>query len=362
MALYGKGALSRMGFKKATATAWGTAIALVALDGVRYLKEGITKEVDYLPDESLMGIAQERIGDPGNIKVGGDIDIPCCYEGLEPMLAQPFGTAGAPSVVDTSAKKHVFKINNSVEGIYGTLVIDKGVELHEVTSGKITKITIKGGAGQRTIVTFTVAGYDLINNSAVNTSGAFASVTYPAPLEWVLGSQLITRINAQGGGALGATDAVYVKDYEITIERPLVTDDYSTKFRGGQIEEPVGDGKVMVYGKISFRKYTDTNAGGAAPSTLFAGKMNQTKYKMDWDWLGNTLIGAATQKNEWKLYMPMVVLIGPDTPNVDSSGVISWAGSFKSNNVAAIPTGFPATYTDAATMEVYSTRAADALV
>jgi hypothetical protein len=218
MALYGKGALSRMGFKKATATAWGTAIALVALDGVRYLKEGITKEVDYLgrvPDRHRPG-AHWR---PRQHQGGRGHRHPVLLRGPGADAGAALRHGRRPSDRRHEREEARLQDQQLRGGHLRHPRVRQGRRAARGDVGKITKITIKGGAGQRTIVTFTVAGYDLINNSAVNTSGAFASVTYPAPLEWVLGSQLITRINAQGGGALGATDAVYVKDYEITIER-----------------------------------------------------------------------------------------------------------------------------------------------
>lgn len=352
---YLKGPLGRFGWKKATT--WGTAVAIGAGNGIRILKEGVGREVENLPDESCMGSMASRVADDGVIKSSGAISFYGQYEGLESIVAQCFGTAGAPTTVDTSAKKHVFKINADQQGIFGTGAFDKVLTCDEMTTAKVKKVTIKGEASKRVEVDVEFLVYDVTASSATNTLVTMASMTYPTPLEYIKTSQLVARINSQSGGALGSGDKVYVRGFEITLERNLIGDDYSTK-HGRYIEEPIDDGKVKVTGKLDFRKYSDETGSCSA---LVTGLMARSRFKMDMTFTGTTLVGAATQYNQMLLYIPDLKFMGGDIPHIDGGGVAQWSGSFEAYGVASIPTGFPTGYTDPLTAEFINTLATDPL-
>src|SRR5262245_21518471 len=104
-----KGVQAVAGFKKATT--WGTAVALGAGNGIGLTSESISADVQLIEDEQLEGSAQQRAGEAGNRAFSGELVTGARYEGLEYMLAQVFGTAGTPVTLDTSAKKHTFKLN-----------------------------------------------------------------------------------------------------------------------------------------------------------------------------------------------------------------------------------------------------------
>ena len=53
--------------------------------------------------------------------------------------------------------------------------------------------------------------------------------------------------------------------------------------------------------------------------------------------------------------------LGAGKPSIGGPGAVSYVVPWESHHVAAIPTGFTTGYTDAITMDIFSTRATDAL-
>src|SRR5262245_8405748 len=120
----GKGALSVCGLKKATT--WNTPVAAGAGDGVGYKSESFKSDVELIPDEALTGSVQQLTGDQGGKKFAGELVVPLRYEDVAYVaVAMIMGTAGAPTTVDTTAKKHVLKMANSLDGLFSTLAFDK---------------------------------------------------------------------------------------------------------------------------------------------------------------------------------------------------------------------------------------------
>lgn len=350
-----KGALSIAAFKKATT--WGTPVAAVALDGIGFVSETLKADVGVSEDQQIEGSIQQRLGEPENRMFAGEISTAYRYEGLEPMTAMVFRTAGAPSTVDTTAKKHVFKLNNDGTGIFGTLAIDKGFEVHEFTTVKVTGLSLKLTKGQRAEITYRFIAHDMnINTSAgTNNNTTFASVTFPANREFSQFKHMVARINAQSGAGLGASDAVYLNGFTLDVDRADTTDDVTTQF-GNRIDEPMHDDWTKIKVTLELSKYQDGTGGTNA---LFANSLVKTGQKLDVNLTGETLAGATTQKFAAVFYFNDLQFSG--TPNVGGPGLTPWTLEGEAHRVLAIPTGFPAGYIDACTMEVYSQRATDAL-
>lgn len=342
------------------ATTWGTAVACGALDGLEVLTVGVTANRGIIPDMSITGMVSHRQGDMGNIVVGGDIVLPMRYEGIGRLLAAVLGTAGAPSTVDTSAKKHVFKIAPSVDGIFWTLAYEilKDTTIFEFDSVKITGFSIKATIPGRIELTVHTIGRAFTDASAINTTTTIDTVTQSANLEIAQARQLVVRLNAQTGGALGASDAAYLTAFELNVERPLEAD-FTTE-GGDKSSEPMppsgGDPFLKVTGNLTFSQYQTSTGGNNA---FVLEQYNRTLKKMDVTLTGDNLAGAASQKYQFVLYLPMLVF-GDGKPTL-SAGALGWSIPFESHHVTAIPTGFPAGYTDAITVEQYNQKAADEL-
>src|SRR5262245_14925577 len=132
-----KGFLTLAAAKKATT--WGTPVAAGANDGIELKSESMSANVALIEDMQITGKASQRNGDAGNRIFSGDLATDARYEGLEVLLALLFGTAGAPSTVDTTAKLHKLKVNDTMEGLFATLAIKKSLPVvHEFSTAKVT--------------------------------------------------------------------------------------------------------------------------------------------------------------------------------------------------------------------------------
>jgi len=352
-----KGISSVAAFKKATV--WGTPVVLGALDGVGFVSESIAADVQLIEDQQLEGSSQQRQGEAGNRLFAGDLVTGARYEGLEPMVAQVFGTAGVPTTVDTTARVHTFKLNSDRTGIFGTFAIDKGFEVHEFTTAKLTGLSIKCAQGERAEITFRMAAQDMnINTSAgTNNNTTMGSVTQPANREYLQFKHMVIRANAQGGAGLGASDVKYVSDFSCDIDRADKVDDITTQY-GNRIDEPEHDSWTMSKLSLGFSKYSDAATGGNA--VLFAAQLAKTAQKIDVIFTGETLAGAATEKFSWKFFFNSVQPMS-GAPNVSGPGLTPFTLDCMAYRVTAAPTGFPAGFVDAVTLQVTSQHTANPL-
>lgn len=341
------------------APTWGTAVAGVALDGLEILNEAGDADTEEIEDEGIQGSDFQRESDAGSRSANGALTVPARYEGLEPLIAHVFGTAGVPATIEITARQHDLKLNPDMEGIFGTIAFDKKVKIHEFNTAKLTGMSLKCASGKRgrAEITFRYAANDFSDASAINTAGTFASVTLPANREFLQFSQLIVRLNAQGGAGLASpTDDLYVTEVNLDIDRAYRIDEYSTQF-GNRISEPLQNGWGKVTGSLTYARYTDASPGGN--SALFTGALAKTRYKMDWVWTAAALAGSA-QKFQHKLLFPNIQL-GKATPQIIGPGVSGWTQPFMGKRVLAAPTGMtgvlaPVQYT------IISQRAGDPLV
>lgn len=343
------------------ATTWGTAVAGGALDGAEVLTVGLIANRGIIPDQSITGMGTHREGDKGNIVAGGNITAPLRYENAtQRAIAQVMGTAGAPSTVDTSAKQHVLKIKPNVDGLFSTVAYEilKDTTEYEFPSVKFTGFSIKVTIPGRIELEVRAIAHTFTDASAVNTTSSMDSVTGSANLEIAQARQLVVLMNAQAGAGLAGSDAIHLTNYELNVDRPLQAD-FTTEF-GDKSSEPMppsgGDPFLKVTGSMTFSQYQTSTGGNNA---LALEQLNRTLKKMTATLTGDNLAGAATQKFQYTLWLPMVVL-GDGKPTL-SAGALGWQIPFESHHVSAIPTGFTAGYTDALTIDIFNKSAVDLL-
>jgi hypothetical protein len=342
------------------AATWGTAVAGGAGHGLEVNAVELEANRGIIPRQTITGRVTRREGDKGNIEVGGSIRLPLRYEGVGRLIAGLMGTAGVPSTVDTTAKKHTFKIADSLDGIFWTLAYEilKDTTIYEFNTIKLSRVTIRWSIAGEIMLEVEAIGHDFTDASAVNTTTTIDTVTLPANSEIAQGRQVVVRLNAQAGAGLGAGDVVYCTGGELTIARPLERD-FTTEFgdRSSEPMPPSGDGAfATVSGSLTFSQY-QTGTGGNNAFALE--QLNRTLKKMDWTLTGDNLAGAATQKFQYVLWFPMVVF-GAGKPKL-SAGALGWQVPFESHHVSVAPTGFTAGYVDAVTVDNYNQIATDVL-
>jgi len=344
-----KGYTGITGLKKATT--WGTAVACGALDGLEVLSVDLEANRGIIPRPTISGRVSRIEGDKGNIEVGGSIRVPLRYESCGRLIAGLFGTAGVPATVDTSARLHTFKINDNIDGIFWTLAYEilKDTTIFEFNTVKITSVTLRWQIPGEAILEVEVIGSDFTDASAINTTTTIDTITQSANNELAQARHLAggIRLNAQAGGALGASDAVDCTAGEVTISRPLERD-FTTALgdKSSEPQPPQGEAAfLMVSGSLTFSQYQTGSPGGN--SAYVMEQLTRTTKKMDWSFVGDGLAGAATEKYSHKLYFPMVVF-GSGKPKL-SAGALGWQMPFESHHVTTAPTGFTAGHVDACT-------------
>ena len=340
-------------------TTWGTAIAAAALSGleVESLEMG-DAGTDVIEDMQITGRVTQREATAGNLLVKPSFLTSLRYEGNEKDIAQVFGTAGTPSTVDTSARLHVFKIKDNIDGIFNCLAYEylKDVFVAEIASAKWTKLTISGKQGDRVRIRLEGIGFTWINNSATNTTTTIDTVTLPTNREFALFQQLVFWINDNSAAALDSTFACHIMEFELMIERAMEAR-VSTQF-GNRTDEPIDTGFAKVSGSFTVPAIQNNSPGG---NTAFdAEQVTLTRKKALLNLSSTSLAGAVSAPYFHKLWLPNLQ-IGKGRPGIPGPQGPTRQFPFIAGHVATAPTGFTSGYVDAVTWEAQSQNAVDAL-
>lgn len=343
-----KGYQGIVGIRKAGT--WGTAVAAGAGHGVWATNVGVVANRGLIPQKSITGRSTQLTADKGNLDVGGPLTFPMRYEGLGLGIASLLGLAGVPATVDTTARRHVFKIGDSTDGIFWSLAYEvlKDALIYEFNTLKAIGLTVRWSIPGHVELEIRTIGHDFTDASAINTTTTIDTVTMPANAEIAQARQCVVLMNAQGGAGLAGGDAVICTGGEITIERPLQAL-FTSEFgdRSSEPELPAGDDAfVKVTGSLSF---SNLQSGTGGNSTFVMEQATRTRKKAIITFTGDNLAGAATQKYEHKFWLPDI-LFGEGKP-VLQAGALAWQLPFTGHHVTAIPTGFTAGYVDAVTWE-----------
>lgn len=249
------GVESKAAIKKASD--WGVAVACGANDGILILPPGIKRDRDNHPDNSL-GLYFAKSADLGAIKCEGDLPMYMRYDGLDLLMALLMGsTGGAPEQQgETSAYLQSLILADNNDGLFATLAINKNVNIDEFPGLKIAGFTFKGETGKPCELVLHALADDKVVDSSVNTSGTFASVTFFETANRVLFSQLVARMNAQAGDALGSGDVVAPNSFELVCKRNM--EGVHAAGQADKIDEPTNAGPPEVTLKLAFPRFTAT--------------------------------------------------------------------------------------------------------
>jgi len=346
-----KGYRSIAGFKKATT--WGTPVLIGANDGIEFRSEGLKPDAQFIADDLVSGNQARLFGDKGNELHSGDMETDLRFQGIERIVAQAMGTAGVPVQQATSlAYKHTFKVNNDPEGIFGTLVVfHPGLYVREYSTAKVGGFSVNCANGERAHVTLPMIpqGVNYNTTTGTNTTTTAAAITLPSERQFALFSQMVIQLNAQGGADFVAGDTVYPSEFEVTFNRQYTTDDVTTRF-GTKVDEPVPDDFLEVSGRIRFSKLDAI--------TRLTDQLSKARQKMKVVWTGPLIEGS--YNFQWTVWFPDLQFSGTDA-NVGGPARVPEEIEFMASRALAIPTGFPAGYTDSITIDLINKSAVDAL-
>jgi len=309
--------------------AWGTAVALGALDGLLITTDGgPTRKQPYLPAKEH-DTPFVRAGDLGPIDpVDFALSGAWRYDPgrLGTLLAMIYGTAGAPTLQGTTAYKHIFQFKDSIEGLFAAYAKELPGKIHEVASAKpyAAEFSIADG-----LLNFSLSlrGNTIIDTSTVNTATQMDALTYPDRYNRVRFKDLTVKMNDESGGAVTAETALVINGMTISISRPL-----DAVVPAGQdfILEPQETDHPTVTVKLSFPRATSVNTAFFAKFTAetpqkllakFTGALIETSYYYD-----------------LAFYFPRLKL-SPDPPTYADNEVVPAEITLIAEEATAAPTG-----------------------
>jgi len=326
---------------------WNTAVVPAAADGIEVLSVVPSGGTDLIEDNQITGRVTQREASAGLKNMTVVLRTALRYEGNGFDVAMVTGLAGAPTTVDTTGKLHVFKIKDSMDGIFNTLVYEsvKDTKVEELSSVKWNKLKISGKSGERVEIEISGIVANWTDASGTNTTTSIDSITLTATREYALFHQAVLWMNAQSGGALSGSDAVRISEFEINVERGM---DARFTTGGGQVcDEPIENGFLKVSGSFGFAALEDGTGGNAA---FLAEQMAATAKKATLAISSPNLAGSATEKYSWKFWLPNLQF-GAAKVGIPGPGGPTWSIPFTAWHVATVPTGFTAGYLDAVTIE-----------
>ncbi len=251
---------TEIGHALVKSSVWGTATQAGAGRGIELTGQTLSHTIESIPDNSL-GRPHLTGADKGNTKVEGALESNARYADLL-GLALVAGSSPAPVASGTITYTHTITPADSVDGLYATF-IEKRKSYTLESELKPTGFTLYGEAGRAMNLRLAVLGFDLVEDSSVNTTSTFANVTIPDTGNRLLFADSVVRMNVASGAALGSGDVIYPNRIEFSYKRSLrglYTGQY-TVTRGqvttGRIDEPVNAGPAIVTLRLNFPSNSD---------------------------------------------------------------------------------------------------------
>lgn len=283
---------SKVGLNVATSGSWGTgaavATAVGAGDGL-YVRDdlGIQLQQVYALDDSagqsFIGSVQTGRTEAIQVAIPAYLHYNDAFQNV--LWALTLGTGGtSPTQVGTTtAYTNTFEPATNKTGRYATIVRDKVQQISEVPGVKFTGFDLTFGEGGRAEITWNGIGDTEKSDSTVNTSTQISALTFPALGLRAFMDQAVFRINAIGGAALQASDALPCSQIRVRFTQPM-----DSRHVAGQrtIIEPEEEGFPEITVELTLDRYQ------ANTDDYFAGHRDVTAYKADLTLTGPTLAGT----------------------------------------------------------------------
>lgn len=328
---------TKVGINIATSGSWGTgsavATAVGAGDGV-YVRDdmGIQLRQMYSLDDSA---GQSFIG---SVQVGRTeavaVAIPAYLhynDAFQNVLwALTLGTGGtSPTQVGTTtAYTNTFEPATNKTGRYATIVRDKSQYVSEVPGAKFTGFELTFGADGRAEITWNALGDTEKTDSSINTATQISALTFPTLGLRAFMDQAVFRINAIGGSALAASDALPCSSIRVSFAQSM-----DARHVAGQrsIIEPEEDGFPEILIELVMDRFQSNT------DDYFAGHQNVTAYKADLILTGATI---ATTNYGIAFKFPHVVAEQYAAPVPGGADQVRPTTRLRALSTTSAPTGF----------------------
>lgn len=210
------------GFKKHTT--WGAAVAVGEGDGLLLEGDGgLSRKQPYNPAKEA-DTPFVLVGDLGPI-AAVDFSPPFTLRynpgPFGTMMAMLFGTAGGPTKQgNSSVYKHLLQWADTIDGLFGTFVVERPGKILEVASAKPFGLTLNAGDGFIKS-SISLRGNTVIDNSTVNAATQVDALTYADRGGRAKFAQLSAKMNAQADGNVASETALEINSIEISLPRAL---------------------------------------------------------------------------------------------------------------------------------------------
>lgn len=293
------------GAKKASV--WRTAVALGAGCGLNC--KAIT---GFVPSRDL--IVAEEVDNPlakaGALNVYKSPEFTVVSDmlyspgALGTLIAMLFGTAGTPTTLDTSARKHTFQWADSNDGLFGTVAVEFPSKIYECPSAKPIEWVLKSASGGLVQSELKLKGNKIIDDSSVNTATEMDALTYDERANYVKFEVQSVKMNDESGGNLSSESPLEVVSVEVSYKRQ----GYDSVNVSGydDIKEPKEGGYPDIRVKLKFPHMDSVNAGYLAKA------LAETTQKMMISYVSTVLAGASTEYYSMKLYFPRLRMLCPE--------------------------------------------------
>ena len=313
------------------AAAWGTALAVGALDELNVTSDGDPALKQSYTSCGALNRVMPLDGDLGAYEAidfspefAGNCGLQYSPGAMGSLIGALFGTLIAPAAQGGSAAyKHIFCWADEVTDFF-TFVTERPNDIWEIPSCVPTKLSLKVGDGKLQ-GSVTLRGNMLNNSSVVNTATEVDALTAETYGNFVKFQHGVLLMNDQADGALASpTDLLVVSDLELNFERTM---DAQISMGATYLSQPKEqDFKITV--KIKFPYVEAANTWLDMFTTMAPQKMSI---------VFEGAIAAATYPYTVAFYFPRLKLISP--PDIKLEDIISGGLEFVAEEAAAAPTG-----------------------
>jgi hypothetical protein len=325
---------SVVGCNVSTTTAWGTATAVGAGDGVWViddLKTQLKKQVDEDDSAGQSFIGSMQVAN--NEVQKGELPMLLHFHDtfMNPLWALTCGTGGTAPTSAGYGYTNTFEPATNKTGLFATIVRDKVTFIEEVPSAKFTGFDLSFGANGRGMLTFHFLGDRAKVDSSTNTATQIAALTYPTQGLRGFFKDLVFRLNLASGGALGASDEYKVTDLKLSYSQKL-----DTLYVSGQdyVIQPEDDDYPDISLTVTFDRLTSTTddfQGYHSANTSLKGDITIT----------GPVLGTGTYKLLWQF--PNLIVTDAPVPFKSGAKNVQPHATFKAYKAAAAPTGMTTT-------------------
>ena len=323
----------KIAFTKFGANSWGVAASVTR--GVYFESDGGVKFDPNIVVDDAFGQLFEGTTEVGDIKAPKPTWTQQARYDDHSFILQ--GCAmGSPTAVTiaTSAAgqvtswQHILDLADVIDGLGVTMAIDKVLYTEELTSAKFHGFTVKNGTGGVMTMAFKVTGSKPTIQSSININSTLAVASYPALGNRVFRKHGTFRMNLNTAGALGASDAVKIEDWQFDFDRPQ---DNPQVFGQDFIDEPADDKFPMFSLSVSYPRMNTV-----AANSLYASLRDATALKADMTFLGAFINSTDQYKRLYQFpYLQLESWEGPTS----GGNQIKPKAKFKALLAATSPTG-----------------------